>query len=64
MTNSFEPLVQSLVEEDIDVLWHYLLQDIESDWKKSVRNKRRPIAICGINPSEEEVVISVGKVGG
>jgi hypothetical protein len=60
-SDSAESLVKSLVEEDINSGAHHGLSQTEDEREDTIGNKRRPVVVGSIDPTEEEVVIPVGE---
>lgn len=54
-------MVKSLVVEDINNVGKETFEYGEDNWEKSRWDKRWEVIYWGINPTKEEVVITVGK---
>ena len=56
-----ESHVQSLIQEDINNIRHELLKNWEHNWEK-IRVQQRGVAlIWSVNPTEQEVMVTIGQ---
>jgi len=54
-------LVESFSEHDVDLLWNYLAHEFEKNWGKLLWQKWWVVVILGVDPSVQEVVVTVWK---